>query len=371
MTRRTRDGLVMFVRSAPLDCTPAVARYMTFLRSAGFTGRLRGLEYGFREREPTTTLSTEVSTMRRPFGTPRERVTGLLAWQIFQIRAFLNERPELVQFCDVFSAVPALLAKYMLGARLVFDIRDNAKLAMRHKGRIISELFGAVESLVALASDAVVVVNDPLRTMLPSAAARAAFVVPNVPLTDQFDGLRFSESGPLVINLAGFVSFRRNLQTWCELQAASCRIGLDLYGDVADEQTRAILTRYSLGDIKRCSHVQAIERMRQADVVSLMYDPSIGINRYATPNKYFEALMLGKPVICAIDMRIADELASAGCGLAVRYGDQAALAAAIERLSDLTERRRMGAAARKLFEDQYLGAAERTMRRLYQAVGLL
>jgi glycosyltransferase involved in cell wall biosynthesis len=358
----------MFVRSAPLDCTPAVARYMTFLRDAGFLGRLRGLEYGFREREAT---SADVITMRRSFGNSRERVVGLLAWQVFQIRALVRERPELVQFCDVFSALPALLAKYILGARLIFDIRDNAKPSLRHKGWLISELVGALESLTALSSDAVVVVNNPLKATLPSVAARTAFVIPNVPLTDQFDGYRFSESGPLVANLAGFVSFRRNLEAWCAVQASSARIKLDLYGDVADAQTGAILAQYSLRDVKRCSHREAIERMRQADVVSLMYDPSIAINRFATPNKYFEALMLGKPVICATGMRLADELAGAGCGLAVEYGDRAALAAALERLSDITERRRMGTAARQLFEHEYLGTAERTMRRLYQAVGVL
>jgi glycosyltransferase involved in cell wall biosynthesis len=358
----------MFVRSGPLDTTPAVARYMSFLRGAGFGGSLRGLEYGFRERDSS---SPDVITMRGSFRNSRERVVGLLAWQVFQVRALLKERPELVQFCDVFSAMPALVAKYVFGARLIFDIRDNAKPSMRHRGWLISEVVGAVESLTALASDAVVVVNNPLKASLPTEAARSAFVIPNVPLTDQFDGFRFSETGPLVANLAGFVSFRRNLEVWCAIQASSHRIKLDLYGDVADAQTAAILAKHSFRDVKRCSHREAIERMRHADVVSLMYDPSIAINRYATPNKYFEALMLGKPVICAAGMRLADELIGAGCGLAVEYGDQLALSAALERLSDLTERRRMGAAARELFEHEYLGAAERTMRRLYQAVGVL
>jgi glycosyltransferase involved in cell wall biosynthesis len=105
--------------------------------------------------------------------------------------------------------------------------------------------------------------------------------------------------------------------------------------------------------------------------VSIVYDPSVEIFRYSAPNKFFDAIMLGKPVVCAEGMHLADEVEDAGCGLSVRYGDPSDLARAMDVLKHQGTRRRMGEAARRHFVKRYLGAPDRARRDLYVRAGVL
>jgi glycosyltransferase involved in cell wall biosynthesis len=362
---------MLFVRSGPLNVTPAVPRYIEFLNAHGFRGLLRGLEYRFREDVAPVRHLDSVRTYRHAFSSKRERLTGLALWQLFQLRALALERPDVVQFCDVFSALPALAAKYLFRARLVFDIRDNARFAMSHYGAVPAAILGALESLASLAADAVVVVSEPLRETLPQSVRSRALVVPNAPLEDSFVDLRFGPPGRIRVNLAGFVSVRRNLEAFCRVCDDDPTVELDLYGTVADAATQDLLSRHGLGPVVSVDRAASIARMADADVVSLMYDPSIEINRYAAPNKYYEALMLGKPVLCARGMLLERELSAQGCGLSAEYGDPASLGEALRSLSSVERRRAMGRRGREHFLKNYWGSAGRAMRALYGDLNIL
>jgi glycosyltransferase involved in cell wall biosynthesis len=77
---------------------------------------------------------------------------------------------------------------------------------------------------------------------------------------------------------------------------------------------------------------------------------------YATvyPNKVFDYMAAGKPVILAIDGVIRDVVEEADAGIFVPPGDPHALAAAIQMLMNNPERgRQMGRNGRKLIEDRF------------------
>jgi glycosyltransferase involved in cell wall biosynthesis len=361
---------ILFVRSAPLNVTPAVERYARFLRRTGRGKPLLGLELDYGQPRPPVDFVDELHSLRRPFKGMAQRAVAMLAWQAFQVRTLVRLRPDVIQFCDVFSVGPALLAKLLWRAKVIYDIRDVAKLAVSHRGWLTAQTLGLVEAIGTMASDAVIVVDRPLVEALPRRVRAECFVVPNTPPQDLFTEATFSENDRLCVNLAGFISHRRNLEAWCAVAARRTDVVLDLYGTIADDQTRDVLARHGLADVKRLKHADALERTRGCDAVALMYDPSIGINRYAAPNKYYEALMFAKPIVCAEGMGLAAEVREWDCGFVLPYGDEGALERALERLKELSERRRLGDNARRLFVDRYKGRGEMEMRRLYAKVGI-
>jgi glycosyltransferase involved in cell wall biosynthesis len=366
------NGLFLFVRAMPINITPAVGRYLAYLQTHGRRGPTEGAELRFKNTGARDSLPLDrLHTMEAPYGTEWERVKGLVAWQFFLSRLIWRTRPATIQFCDVFSAIPAMLGKLFFGSRLVYDIRDNIGLSVQHRSPLIARGVQAIEDLAARYSDGVVTVSAPLRSVLPTRAQTHAYVIPNAPLKDAFEAFHFSEGSQLRINIAGFVSFRRNLAAWCEVREKFPALDLDLYGNVADEATQKILVSHGIQGVATCSHAEALGRMASADAVSLMYDPAIAINAFAAPNKYYEALMLGKPIICAKGMRMAEELLERDCGLEVPYGDASALQVALEILAAPERRRSMGRNARQLFLERYLGAADRAMAALYARLGLV
>jgi glycosyltransferase involved in cell wall biosynthesis len=362
---------LVFVRTGPLNMTPAVERYAAFLRESGFTGELSGVELDFQpDRKPVTFVDT-LDVMKASYRSSAQRLWMMARWQLFQLQSLWRRRPEVIQICDVFSAIPALILKWTRGTTLVFDVRDPAGPTLRHWGRIPSALLDRLEAFTAARSDVVVMVSEPLRQRLDAATQAKTVVVPNAPLEDRFERLHFSADGKLRVSVAGFISLMRNLEPWCEVARREPDVVLDLYGAVYEDRTRALLERYGYPPPRSLSHAEAMARMVDADLVSLMYDPSLEIHTYAAPNKFFDALMLGKPVLCSRGMRLAEEIEEAGCGLAVTYGDAEALRAAVVTLRDPAVRARMGEAARRLFETRYLGAPQRARAEVYRRAGVL
>src|SRR2546427_6191115 len=99
---------------------------------------------------------------------------------------------------------------------------------------------------------------------------------------------------------------------------------------------------------------EVLRRTAASHVVAALYDPNVPNNRYAAPNKVFEAMMCAKPVITSDGIAIADLVRSVGFGLVVPYGDRAALQRALEQLMlSPTECDRLGARGRAAFESGY------------------
>lgn len=361
---------VLFARAMPLNVTPAVERYVKFLRENGFSGRIVGAELDPGSSRTPVNFVDELFTTGGSFDGLGNRARALAAYQAFLVRTVAHVRPDIIHFCDVFSAIAGVTGKLLKSARLVFDIRDPVKLSTSHYGRFVPSALHLFESLAARVSDGIIVVSPALMDFVPRSARKRAVLMPNSPEEDRFTGYEFSHDDHITISLAGFVSHRRNLDAWCRVVRNDPKLKLDLYGTIADEQSRQILVAHGLEEVIRVSHEEALARSRAADIMALMYDPSIIVNQFAAPNKFFEGLMLGKPIICAKGMRLGEQLTREDCGLVVPYADVEALGAAVAILRDLAVRRRMGENARRLFEREYLGQAREAMRTLYSRLGL-
>ena len=85
------------------------------------------------------------------------------------------------------------------------------------------------------------------------------------------------------------------------------------------------------------------------------------IEEYKTtyPNKVFDYMAAGRPVVLAIDGVIRQVVEAAHCGVFAQPGDPAALAQAIRQLAaDKTASRRMGLAGRKYLEQHFSRSAD-------------
>lgn len=85
------------------------------------------------------------------------------------------------------------------------------------------------------------------------------------------------------------------------------------------------------------------------------------IEEYKTtyPNKVFDYMAAGRPVVLAIDGVIREVIEAASCGVFVQPGDPTALAEAVQNLAtDRIKARRMGMAGRKYLETHFSRSVE-------------
>src|SRR3989442_7549655 len=99
---------------------------------------------------------------------------------------------------------------------------------------------------------------------------------------------------------------------------------------------------------------EVVRRTAASHVVAALYDPKVPNNRFAAPNKVFEAMMCAKPVLASEGTLAADIVREVECGLVVQYGDREALKKALESLMlSSSEAAAMGARGRAAFERRY------------------
>ena len=103
--------------------------------------------------------------------------------------------------------------------------------------------------------------------------------------------------------------------------------------------------------------------------MTAVYDPSIRNHRYAAPNKFYEALMLGKPVIMCRGTGFADVVEDNEIGICIDYSEES-LEKGLEYLSGNLERfRSRRNLERELYRKQYSwDIMSERLRALYESV---
>lgn len=158
------------------------------------------------------------------------------------------------------------------------------------------------------------------------------------------------------------------------LRARGRRVRLVLVGSGRDqEHFRRAAAAAGLGDdaVEFCGYVpnaQALERLQRADVG---LNPIHANEKHDTtlPNKLFDYMAAGIPVLTSDSAPSARVVRSTGCGLVFRSGDASDAATALESMFDVVRRADMGRRGRKAVLEEYNW--ERDTVRLLESVGSL
>lgn len=107
-------------------------------------------------------------------------------------------------------------------------------------------------------------------------------------------------------------------------------------------------------DLSGVLYDEIIQNTLDADLTLALYDPGIPNNVYASPNKLFEAMASGIPIIVNENTSMANIVQKENCGVVIPYGDKESLIGAISCLKDNEGlRKRLGYNGRKAYENKY------------------
>ncbi len=352
------DAALIVCRSNPVAPDPRVERTAGTLGAAGLAVTVLAWDRGWNlppqeDRPGYALLRVRIPA---PFGRGLRNLPGVLRWQAALLAWLVKNRRryDVIHACDLDTALPALLAARLARRRLVFDIFDSYADGFRVGP--LRWVARRLERLVAAHSDAVIIADDARRDQLGDVRVQRLVVVYNSP-PDRLPHLNLPESyHGFRIAYVGLLDAARGLFTLLDVVAGRPDWTLELAGFGVDEE-RLISRARTLPNVRfhgRVDYHRALQLMAGADVLIATYDPAVPNHRYASPNKLFEAMMLGKPVVVARGTH-ADELVERhGCGVVVPYGDGKALAAALDRLAaDPGLRRALGLAGRRAYERCY------------------
>ncbi len=371
---------ILFCRSNPLAPDPRVEKEAKALTREGY--RVRALGWDRSGALPTEEVLDGVPITRLPiradFGKGIKNFPQLFRWQVHLLLWLFRHRNEydIIHACDFDTILPAFMLKKLARKVVVYDIFDFYADHLRSTPVSIKKIIRAVDIWVIGRVDALILVDDARREQIVGANPRRVEVVYNSPedlndlLPEEKDAKR---DGSLSLAYVGLLQVERGLLELLKVieRRPDWSLHLAGFGGDQDEILAAAARLTNVRWYGRIPYDQALELSKTADVLFATYDPRIPNHRYSSPNKVFEAMMLGKPIVVARNTNMDRIIEQADCGLVVEYGDVSDLEAALVSLcEDEGLYRRLARNARNAYLSSYSWSKmEDKLIRLYQSVG--
>jgi len=278
----------------------------------------------------------------------------ILRYPVFALKCLRKARGMSVDVVHAhdFDTLPlGFLIARLKRARLVFDAHEHyAEMVAMDLPRAASNIIDRIEAKLVRRADLIVTVSE----------AHAAYLRPNASklvitenCIDVPEPLRRTPSDrPLTLYYAGTLEPQRYI---LESMSAAAKLGVDMkvigYGRLekqAAELSDGARIRY-LGPM---THSQLMKELETADVSLCLLDPANPNYRAGSPNKLYEAMALGVPVIATKGTLGGDVTEREKCGIAIDWSEES-FADAVEALKDADARRRMGEAGRSAAVREY------------------
>ncbi|MBE0411222.1 MAG: glycosyltransferase family 4 protein [Anaerolineales bacterium] len=352
---------VIICRATPVAPDPRVAKIARSLQEGNYAVSVLGWDMSGSYPREEWVNGVQIYRLRvtASFGRGIINLAHQLRWQVALGWWLINKRSnyDLIHACDFDTVLPALMMKIVWGKKVVYDIFDFYADMLRATPGLIKRLIRWVDLRVIRFVDAVILADDARKEQIKGSRPKRLVVINNVlDAGNTYIANKKMPPASLTLAYVGNLQIERGLLSLIEVLENNPDISLDLAGFGGDEQ-EIIQTAKELTNIQwhgRVEYERALEINRLADALIATYDPSIPNHRYASPNKVFEAMVLGKPIIVASHTNMDEIINKYRCGLVVEYGNTDSLNSALLELKNNPDlRKRLGENGRKAYETEF------------------
>lgn len=223
----------------------------------------------------------------------------------------LSKEYEVIHASDFDTVVPGAIVRRTKHKKLVYDIYDYYTDS-HHMPSIIKRIVKFVDTKIINSSDAVIVCNDKRKEQILPAKPRKMYVIHNSPsyieefcLPEKY----LQKNRFRVVFIGGFARTGRYIFEMIDVikNRSDCELIIGGFGHGQDEIQEISKKYKNITFIGKQAYCDVLRIESTADLLTALYDPSLKNHKYAAPNKFYEALMLGKPLVCAKNTNI-DEL---------------------------------------------------------------
>jgi len=253
---------------------------------------------------------------------------------------------------DLDTLPAAVTVKRRTGLPLIYDAHEFFPwmIADLSRAKPWAGRFAALERRLIREADLVLTPARPHHEYFAKLTDRPVVVVSNSrPLV--YDAYEPPANPRMTVLYVGSMYPGRFLAELAEVAAEDGSFDVEFAGPGPVASTVRDIAAKSRGNVRYLGVVpmsEVIPRTRAADLVHGILDPSMRLFRLAAPNKFYEALVAGRPIVVSKGTWVGDQVEAAGCGLAVDF-TEAALRDALRTLAaDPAARERMGRNALRL-----------------------
>jgi len=279
-------------------------------------------------------------------------------WFLFLIFWLFRTKWDVVHAVNFDTYLFSLIAAKIKNKPIVYDIYDFYGDVMPGKLR---NIVVKMDKYLLPFSDVLILADDSRIKQIGGNVHKNIFTINNSPTKDNFDKkYHDNDINMFKVFIGGKILKERCLDMIISAIGKIEGVELCVRGHCGEtdfkQQMIQISQKFDNIDLylDGVPYDEIVKGTLSADLTIALYDPNIPNNKYASPNKLFEAMASKIPIIVNENTSMADIVRKEKCGIIIPYGNEEALIWAVSRLKDdLSLQQRLGDNGRKAYEDKY------------------
>lgn len=238
-------------------------------------------------------------------------------WMLFVYR-YLKRHSNVttIHACDLNSAFPAAVYKtlHKQNVTLIFDACDwfSANFASK---KFLCFCFGLMERFTCNKANELIICEPERKAQIQFKLKKEPLVMRNIPEIDitsistVSEKYKFKNANPTIAYMGGLVDtrFLEELLTLAESEPFNLLIAGSGNSMIVNKCIK-LSERNNVRYFGRVNMEEGLNMENAADVIYAMYCKTNPNHIYAAPNKYYEALLLGKPLITTAGTIVGDKV---------------------------------------------------------------
>ncbi len=298
---------------------------------------------------PITRLGHKAS-----FGEGIKNLRAYLKFQ-FHMRKWLRKhRFDVIHACDFDTAFFSHGVTKRKKEKFVFDIFD---FLYTNPHNFLQKCVKKAEIHLINVADATIICTEERKRQIAGSNPKRLCVIHNTPFEAQIgnDIIISKPTKKIRIAYIGILQDYRLLKEIAETVAESDNMELHIGGfGKYDKYFSEMDKKYdNITFYGRLTYDQTLALEKNCDIMLAIYDPRISNHKYAAPNKFYESLMLGKPVVMVRGTGMSKVVADNKIGVLIEYSKNSFFEGVMELISHKDEWEIMGERMKAIYQKDY------------------
>lgn len=242
------------------------------------------------------------------------------------------DKDTMIHACDIDTAFPAALYKFFFNRKafVLYDVFDWMSAMSAKTNPIIMKGIKFMEWFTLRHIDKLYICEEERRIQIPDAEKYDISVLPNIPMIDKPESVRvvdkkyYFDNNLPTLSYVGWFSYGRFLDELIDV-AKKKKINLLIAGYGNKEIEDACSDTVSNDNIRyygRVDYLEGLKMMYNSDLMYAMYCKVEPNHIYAAPNKFYECMLLGKPIITTKGIIIGDKVEKLNIGYTIEETEE-------------------------------------------------
>lgn len=360
--------MVVFLRSLDCNPDPRVQKYCDFLESEQINYHILCWDrcVKFSDDELHTYFRK-----RAVYGTGLKNMYGILKFNQYLVKQLYKRRKsyKIIHACDFDTILPAIFFKIFFRKRVIYDIFDWFVDSRHFNNKLLKKFILLIEKFALLLSDATIICDEERKSQL-NYIPKTLWVLPNIPNFKSQGGIdecSWKETGNKIrLSYVGTMPADRGIDKLLECVKNNPQLELNIAGfGIMDKLVYEYSEKYpNIHFYGTVPYEKGMEIMCKSDIIVAIYEKLVLNNVYAAPNKYYEGLYLGKPILTTLGTLVGTHTEKYKTGFVIgeSYEDMDRL---FKQENLLTLAKQYGENATRVWNEKYKDYVDNFMNQTY------